>query len=108
MNQQQFENNVISLALWKNKKSASSDKEKESVRAYLKLLSFHELINETQEVIKEISAGKINQEVELISSEIIHEIDNRASSEGNSALKEALEDIKQKFHQNIIRLNDLL
>lgn len=107
MNQQQFENNVVSLAAWKNTRPVSN-KEKESVRAYLKLLSFHELINETQEVIKEISAGKINQEVELISSEIIHEIDHRASSEGNLALKEALNDIKKKFEANIIRLNDLL
>ncbi|MDD0853799.1 hypothetical protein HBN50_11875 [Halobacteriovorax sp. GB3] len=101
------EDKIVSLANWKRLKSTQRGT-RQSVRTYLKLLSFHELINETQEVINEISNGKLGDDVTLISSELMREFQDRADHESNEKLSRALRLMKDQFEANIIKLNDLL
>lgn len=82
-------------------------KEEKSLMKYLKALSFHDLMIEAEQALKELNNGSLNKEISLKSKTIIKEFSNRlkADSDGFST---SLSLINETLEKNFGKLKEML
>lgn len=95
--------NVISISKWKNEKAKNA--ESESLKKYMNVLSFHDLIHESQGVIAEIKSSPVNQDLQERSKGLLDEFHNRLSLEENahgpSDWSRALSEMKKRLEKTL-------
>lgn len=91
--------NVISLSQWRNEKAQES--ESESLKRYMNVLSFHDLIHESQGVIAEIKSSNVNQDLQERSKGLLDEFHNRLASEEPSDWSRALGEMKKRLEKTL-------
>lgn len=91
------ENQVISLTKWKKEK-VESKQEVESLKRYLSVLSFYQIIQETHQMIAEIRKGELTRYKVLKSKLVLQEFKNRLLTENaNKQLNFMCKKISQKL-----------
>ncbi len=98
-------NNVVPLSSWKSIREAEV-KEK-SMSDYLKVLSFHDLLVETEEIIKEINSKPLSQEITLKSKQLLREVNQRLQKDSDG-FANALKDLRLQSEKTMFDIKGLL
>lgn len=96
---------VISLKAWKDQKD--QERESESLKNYMNVLSFSDLIHESQGVIQEIKTSKVDQDLTERAGGLINEFHNRLSGEETSDWSKALGEMKKRLEKTLTDLGKL-
>lgn len=97
--------NILSFEQWKR---AQGDKaEGQSITQYLKVLSFHDLVNEYQSIIQELKDSPLNTELTQKSKLILKEFSDRLG-EHSIGVSDSLSEMRSKIEKKIFDLNGLL
>jgi len=97
--------NVISFEKWKN--GLAEAKSEQSLNDYLKVLSFHDLVNEYKDVLSDLDREPLNQEITRRTKSILLEFSNRLG-EHSSEHSDSLGVLRKKIERKIFDLNGLL
>lgn len=98
--------NVIKIDDWK-KAQITSQKE-QGLSDYLNVLSFHDLMNESTDIINEISSTDgISEDLTLKSQALADEIGDRIEH-SSGGLSETFKHLKHSIEDTLHRLNNLL
>lgn len=98
-------NNVISFEKWKS--ALAETKSERSLQDYLKVLSFHDLVNEYKDVLSDLDREPLNQEITKRTKSILIEFSNRLG-EHSSEHSDSLGVLRKKIERKIFDLNGLL
>jgi len=98
-------NNVIALSNWKTKKELTSNEK--SMSEYLKVLSFHDLLTETEDLIKELNDKPLNQEVTLKSKHLLREVNKRLQKDADGFAR-VLTDLRIQSEKKLFDIKGLL
>lgn len=93
---------IISLKSWKEANLDS--KEQSSFLRYLKALSFHDLMNESESARKQLNSGALNREITLKSKTILKELSDRLKADGLTA---GLSSITESAENKLSKLKKL-
>jgi len=92
---------ILSLKIWKEKKKKNEmEQEDEILHDYMNVLSFHELIAESNQFLEELSQAPINDELKQRGQFILREFKKRLSKEYggfSGVLSDVLKSIEEKF-----------
>lgn len=93
-------NNVISLEQWKG------SQEDKSLKEYLNVLSFHALVGEAEDTMRELKDNSLSPELAQKSKQILKEFNNRlgADSDGFAG---ALTGLREEIDRKITDINGL-
>lgn len=97
--------NVLSFEQWK--RSHGEKTEGQSLTQYLKVLSFHDLVNEYQSIIQELKDSPLNTELTQKSKLILKEFSDRLG-EHSIGISDSLTEMRSKIEKKIFDLNGLL
>ena len=96
---------VISITQWKDEKAKKQ--ESESLKRYMNVLSFHDLIHESQGVIHEIKTSPVDKDLTERSRGLLDEFHNRLSEEETSDWSKALGDMRKRLEKTLTDLGKL-
>ncbi len=96
---------VISLKAWRDQKD--QERESDSLKRYMNVLSFSDLIHESQGVIHEIKTSKVDQDLTERAGGLINEFHNRLSEEDTSDWSKALGEMKKRLEKTLTDLGKL-
>lgn len=97
--------NVLSFEQWKRTQGEKT--EGQSITQYLKVLSFHDLVNEYQSIIQELKDSPLNTELTQKSKLILKEFSDRLG-EHSIGISDSLTEMRSKIEKKIFDLNGLL
>lgn len=105
MDENKLNNNILSFEKWK--KNLDETKPDQDLKNYLKVLSFHDLVNEYKHVLTDLDKEPLNLELTRRTKSILHEFSNRLG-EHSSDHSDSLSLLKKKIEQRIFDLNGLI
>lgn len=97
--------NILPFDQWK--KTLGSGLEGKSLKKYLKVLSFHDLVTEYQSIIQELKNSPLNSELTQKSKLILKEFSDRLG-EHSVGVSDSLSEMRSKIEKKIFDLNELL
>lgn len=97
--------NVLSFEQWRRAQGEKT--EGQSIKQYLKVLSFHDLVNEYQSIIQELKDSPLNTELTQKSKLILKEFSDRLG-EHSIGISDSLTEMRSKIEKKIFDLNGLL
>ncbi|MBT7610124.1 MAG: hypothetical protein HN576_10225 [Bacteriovoracaceae bacterium] len=98
--------NVIKIDDWK--KTQAMNQKNEGLSEYLNVLSFHDLMNESTEIINEIQSNEgISEDLTLKSQALADEIGERIEH-SSGGLSDTFRHLKHSIEDTIHRLNKLI
>jgi nucleoside diphosphate kinase len=97
--------NVLSFEQWRLKQGERT--QGQSLTQYLKVLSFHDLVNEYQSIIQELKDFPLNTELTQKSKTILSEFSDRLG-EHSIGGSDSLTEMRSKIEKKIFDLNGLL
>lgn len=97
--------NILSFDQWK--KTLEQTRPDQSLQDYLKVLSFHDLVNEYKHVLQELDREPLNTELTKKTKSILREFSDRLG-EHSMEHSDSLTALRKKIEKRIFDLNGLI
>jgi hypothetical protein len=97
--------NVVPLSSWKSKMALKANEK--SLSDYLNVLSFNDLLTETEDLINELNNKPLNQDITLKSKQLLREVNNRLRKDSDG-FADTLKELRLKSEKKLVDIKELL